>query len=61
MVMHHKNIKYISSEQTMENEQSEIKNVLGLFFVDHDAYFMKQWLPKCLNLVTWEIKNLLED
>ena len=52
MVMHRENLKFIGSEQTMENEQSKIEIVLRSFSVGDEAYFMKQWLSKRVNLVT---------
>ena len=59
--MHHENLKFIGSEQTMENKQSRVKIVLHSFSVGDEAYFMKQWLSKHVNLIMQEIKNCIRD
>ena len=61
IVTHRENLKFISGQQSLDDESSQIEIVLRSFSIGIEAHFMKQWLVKRTTLVTRVVNNFMED
>ena len=60
IVQHRENLKFISNQESMDDESASIEIVLRSFAVGDEAHFVKEWLKRRETLVQRKVLNCIE-